>query len=81
MKVHVLITLNLIVLKLVIELLSNINIYVGMGSRLKAGACPTEGLAHLLTRLLVSHVLPKLAFVVLLQKPSRGFCALPQDDS
>ena len=82
MEVHVLIALNLIViLELIIELLNNINIYVGMGSPLKAGVCPTEGLAHLLTRLLVSHVLPKLDFVVLLQEPSRGFCAPPQDDS
>ena len=72
MEVHVLIALNLIVIELIIELLNNINIYVGMGSRLKAGACPTEGLAHLLTRLLVSHVLPKLDFAVLLQEPSRA---------
>ena len=42
MEVHVLIALNLIVIELIIELLNNIKIYVGTGSRLKAGGpqCP-----------------------------------------
>ena len=47
-----LIALNLIVIELIIELLNNINIYVGMGSRLKAGACPTECIGGCLPKII-----------------------------